>query len=184
MYGPIVRISPYEIHLKDPNFYDELFAGYTRRRDKYGWFVGASSGHSMFGTVRADVHRKRRGALNPFFSKKSIAGIEPVVQDRIDELCDNIRGHIKSGEPLEVHMAFMAVTLDIISYHSFGKSLGLLKEPPAATQIWKSAIQGAVQASIFTRHFPTIGSLLMLMPVSVLKATGAPAAFLLQYREV
>jgi cytochrome P450 len=184
VYGPIVRISPNEIHLKDPNFYDELFAGYTRRRDKYGWFVGKASGNSMFGTVQADVHRKRRAALNPFFSKKSISAIEPIIQDRTDELCEYMRQQMKSGQPMELHMAYMAVSLDIISYHAFGQSLGLLKKPHAETQKWKTAIQGAVQAAIFTRHFPTLGNLLMMMPLSFVKMTGSPAAFLLQYREV
>ncbi|KAI9706195.1 MAG: hypothetical protein M1820_004956 [Bogoriella megaspora] len=183
VYGPIVRINPYELHLKDPNYYDEILAGYTRRRDKYGWFVGKASGNSMFGTVAADVHRKRRSALNPFFSKKSITAIEPVIQDRIDELCGVMRKHIQSREPIELHMAYMAVSLDIISHHAFGQSLGVLKQSQAETQKWKTSIQGAVQASVFSRFFPTVGNTLMLLPLSVVKAIGSPAAFLLQYRE-
>ena len=183
-YGPVVRINPYEVHVKDPAHYDELFAASNRRRDKYAWFVGNASGHSMFGTVAADVHRKRRAALNPFFSRRSIGEIEPVIHDRIDRLCDNLERHVDSPEPVELHMAFMALSLDLISYHAFGTSLGLLHEPPAATLKWKRAIQGAVQAAIFARHFPWIGNLLMLLPLSVVKATGSPAALLLQYREV
>ena len=184
VYGPIVRITPHELHLKDPNYYAEQFPGYTRRRDKVGRFVGNATGNSMFGTISSTLHRKRRGALNPFFSKRSILEIEPIIQDRIDELCDKMKDHLKSGEPVELHMAYMAVSLDIISYHAFGRSLGMLKQPESETQKWKSAIKGATQAAIFTRHFPAIGNLLMLLPISVVKVLGSPAAFLLQYREV
>ncbi|KAL9609721.1 MAG: hypothetical protein Q9167_005529 [Letrouitia subvulpina] len=36
-YGPIVRINPHEIHINDPEFIDEIFAGPSKPRDKYRW---------------------------------------------------------------------------------------------------------------------------------------------------
>ncbi|CEL06536.1 hypothetical protein ASPCAL09709 [Aspergillus calidoustus] len=33
-YGPIVRITPREIHINDPEFYDEIYAPSSRRREK------------------------------------------------------------------------------------------------------------------------------------------------------
>lgn len=32
--GPIIRINPYELHIDDLEFYDELYAGSTRKREK------------------------------------------------------------------------------------------------------------------------------------------------------
>ncbi len=63
--GPIVRISPYEVHVQDPDFYDQLYSR-SGRRDKYAWLKERlGDPHSLFSTSNHDLHRVRRAALNP-----------------------------------------------------------------------------------------------------------------------
>lgn len=39
-YGPIIRINPCEIHVIDPEFYDELYVGHSKRKtDLWSWTV-------------------------------------------------------------------------------------------------------------------------------------------------
>ena len=38
--GPVIRINPYEVHINDPEFYDELYLGSSKAKtDKWFWSV-------------------------------------------------------------------------------------------------------------------------------------------------
>lgn len=42
-YGPIIRINPYEIHIIDPDYIDELYVGPSKRKsDLWSWTVSLS----------------------------------------------------------------------------------------------------------------------------------------------
>lgn len=39
-YGPIIRINPYELHIDDPEYYDELYVTASERKsDRWSWTV-------------------------------------------------------------------------------------------------------------------------------------------------
>ena len=52
LIGPIVRISPFELHINDPEYYDELYSGSSKKRDKYEWAARLfGNSDSMLGTI-------------------------------------------------------------------------------------------------------------------------------------
>ncbi|KAL9123390.1 MAG: hypothetical protein Q9187_000072 [Circinaria calcarea] len=124
--GPIVRISPYELHIDDPDFYPTLYRQ-DGRWDKYPWFYKAFGLlHSVLGTLDHDQHRIRRAALNPFFSKQKISALEPVIQAQADKLVKRIEGFAASGAVLPIGTAFSAFTMDVVSEYAMEKSYGNL----------------------------------------------------------
>lgn len=86
-YGPIIRINPHELHVSDPEFYHTLYAGGTSKRERDPWHTASLALEgSMLASPSHDLHRKRRGALAPFFSKESSRRLLPLIQERIDTM--------------------------------------------------------------------------------------------------
>ena len=110
-FGPIVRISPYELHVYTPDFYEKLYTGPGRRRHRWSWFT-AQFGlpQSMFGTNDHDTHRARRAAVNPFFSKGAVRKLQPIVDERVDALLTRFREFQASSQPITLNYAFAAYT--------------------------------------------------------------------------
>lgn len=126
--GPIVRINPYELHINDPDYYDEIYAGGGKKRNKYDLFVrlfGMDDG--TLSTLDHDLHRVRRSALNPFFSKGNVRKLEPIIQRRAQKVLSLMENLENTGKPLNIFYLFSAFTSDVIMEYAFGQSHNYLE---------------------------------------------------------
>ena len=78
-YGPIVRITPHELHVNDPEFFSELYGPSTRSKPidksvKFKYRFGIPN--AAFSTTAAEQHQEPRAALNPFFFKQRILKLQ------------------------------------------------------------------------------------------------------------
>ena len=113
-YGPIIRINPYELHVSDPTYYDELCVSSAsgEKRNKWEWYTKQfGTPEAMFSTVDHDQHKARRAALNRFFSMASVRRLQPVVTERVQTLIERLRGFKDSkNRVIRVDYAFAAFT--------------------------------------------------------------------------
>jgi hypothetical protein len=108
--GPIIRITPQEVHIKDPCFLDEIYAPASQKREKYPFLMRTLSTSQASGaTVGHELHRKRREALNPFFSKKAITSFESVITERVQRLRQVVQEHDASKIPLNLSDLYFAL---------------------------------------------------------------------------
>ncbi len=125
--GPIIRISPYEVHVNDPCFQDTLYRQ-DGRWEKYQWtYEPLGNAASMHGTVDHDIHRMRRAALNPFFSKQRISTATSSIQTQIEKLLSRLDGFVDSGKVANIGAAYSALTMDIVTDYILEKSYGNLE---------------------------------------------------------
>ncbi|KAH7115315.1 cytochrome P450 [Dendryphion nanum] len=130
-YGPIIRINPEELHISDPSFYDDVYVNYaTRPTDKWYWSARQFGTYQdTVSTVDHRIHRHRRAALNPLFSKKSIAALEPRVKSHVDKLIGRLKSLKGTGKPVNLIDSFVAFTTDVISDLTLGQPYGFLDQP-------------------------------------------------------
>ena len=165
-YGPIIRINPFEIHISDPDFYDEVYvAAGKRKSEQWSWTVPMfGTPNSILATVDHDVHRRRRNAYANYFSKQSIRKYSSVIQAAVDKMCVKFEEYQSAGRPINLMHAWTAMTGDVVTEYCFPKSYQLLDRPdfaPDYYNIWVSILGN----SHVLKQFPWIFPLMLSFPV-------------------
>lgn len=161
-----MRINPYELHIDDPGYYDELCAGGYKRRDKWARAVGMfGNPSSMLELGAHDLHRERRAALALNFSKRLVTALERLICLIIEQLCTRFAEFQKSGEPVNLRDAYAALIMDIITEYGFAKSYSCVAQPKFTPE-WYEIVITASEACLVNKHFTWLYSLMQLMPES------------------
>ena len=152
------------------SYYDELYVGpSTRRTLKYEWSVrGFGPTSYIFGTIPHELHRTRRGAVAPFFSKALVQQLEPFVQAMVDKLISRIQMFKGSGTVINVIDMYPCLTTDIICQYAFASPYGYLDQPEFAPS-WHKAVMEASEGTHFFKQFPWIESMMRKIPTSIVK---------------
>ncbi|KAE8350007.1 benzoate 4-monooxygenase cytochrome P450 [Aspergillus coremiiformis] len=168
-YGPIVRIKPGELHIKDPDYYSTLYAGPGKHRNKDSWFSNITYPQSLFSTNNHDLHVARRKVLSHFFKKNAVWKLEPVIASKMKSLCRHFSTGAGTQQPLELHAAFNCFTCDTLSEHAFGSQNGFhYLDEPNLSATWKTRINWLFQFCRTARHFPFLGLLGKVSPMTVI----------------
>ncbi|EFQ97138.1 hypothetical protein MGYG_00181 [Nannizzia gypsea CBS 118893] len=175
-YGPIVRISPDELHVNDPGFISELYAGPGKRRDKYPYYsTQFGLRDSVGGTPGHDLHRLRRSALNQFFSKAAIAKLEPMIQRKVEKLAHQFERHAETRGPIPLTVAFSCMTTDIVTEYAFANSYDFLDSPTFEPNFHEAISAGSLIAT-WQKQFPWLIPAINAVPQWILRKINSKAA--------
>lgn len=109
--------------------------------------------------------------------------IEPIIQTSVDKLCVTISTYTHDEGIVELHTAYMALTLDVVSHYAFGKPFGLVDTPGFSPE-WKKALGATIEAGVMNRSFPWLADLMITLPEWVAASISAPVAFFLRTQRV
>ncbi|KAJ4423370.1 hypothetical protein N0V82_001973 [Gnomoniopsis sp. IMI 355080] len=166
-YGPIVRISPWEVHIADPEFLSVILANKSQFDKKIEWKYRFGIPHSTFDTIEHQHHRARRSAIAPFFSKQKIHSIIPYISAKAHRLCDRLEKEYKNqNKPLVLNHAFAAFSFDIITYYAFARSFEYMEMPGFHGPFTDAAKELANTLHIMG-HFPWLLAILQAIPNSL-----------------
>jgi len=181
--GPIVRIGPNELHIRDSEYYHQIYSGSGRIINKDPATVGAFSvPTSVAATIDHFHHRARRGYLNPYFSRRAIIEIEPLIQERLDRLCMRFEEALHHDTILNLDAAFAALTADIITMRFYGEHFDYLGVPDFKSTI-RETFAGASLIYHTSRFVPGLVAALKCLPLSIVRMVLPAMADLHKIRE-
>ncbi|KAF4468952.1 benzoate 4-monooxygenase cytochrome P450 [Fusarium albosuccineum] len=170
VYGPIVRITPDEVHLSNPKNYDIIY-GLKSDFYKDPRFYGALGIDSAtFSTFSNELHRRRRALMNPFFSKRKVLELESldVIHDKVEKLCRIVSADRAAKRPTNLHAAFRAISVDVITDYAFDESWNQLDADDLG-QWFSDMIRSSADMFWTFQAFPSLRDPIQGLPESIAK---------------
>ncbi|KAM5456881.1 hypothetical protein MaudCBS49596_001122 [Microsporum audouinii] len=180
-------MTPYELHVIDPAFFETLYRS-DGRWDKYSWTYDAFGAKSstIFGSgtqltsscccissrvvgafalcllTGHDAHKARRRAIAPFFSKSNVVARQDLLRRNIDKLCQRISK--LDGTAFNLGAAISAVARDNANEFIVGKAYNELDLEDFGIGLSISS-QGAGTFWRTTKHVRWFGPAMRAMPI-------------------
>ncbi|ORY07559.1 putative cytochrome P450 [Clohesyomyces aquaticus] len=170
-YGPIVRITPYEVHINDPKYFNELY-NVAKKLDKDPWYYSwLSRNGSIFATIDADHHKLRSSVIKRYFSTASISRIEPVLKTHFAVFCRRLQECREQKKPIPLSDAYRSLAVDVITDLSVPKSYNLLETEDFGA-VHTKFIGNMTKFSLANRHLLYVNDILMATPRWVVGLQG------------
>lgn len=182
--GPVVRISPDEIHLSDPDNYEKVYYVGSKAPSKAPYYYNAFGlKTAAFGTISNELHRVRRAAANPLFSRKAVLELENVVQSKVQKLIRRMNDRSSNTQPVDLHHGYRALAVDIISDYAFDNCYNQLDAPDFSSSFFDMTRELAPRGWVL-QAFPLLLPLSNLITLNMAKRLNIYLYNFLQFRTV
>lgn len=182
--GPIIRISPYEVHISDPEYIDQVYPGSHVRTEKYPWsqkMFGLK--YAFFVTFDHDLHRIRRSAFAHYLSKASLQRMEPGIQSVVDTMVRRLHEVKGTGQIINCFDLFGSLTGDVIGQYAFAHSYDFLEDPDFSPH-WHNILMDVSKSGHLVKQFGLMLPMMKAMPEWMVKLTIPNMIPLLNFQKV
>ncbi|KAK6065107.1 cytochrome p450 [Seiridium cupressi] len=171
-YGPIVRINPNELSIRDPSFYNEIYVSESKRRSEHydAWAGGINFDGSFILTKGHELHKKRREPFDPFFSRKGITSLHPTLAELSIHLESRLRDLAGQNRVIKLDHAFSCFARDVIGTMCLGRDdyRDQLLHSPEFSSEWYDLIHKVIQQTPLFTQFPWLIQIVSRVPARVL----------------
>ncbi|KAF2011419.1 putative cytochrome P450 [Aaosphaeria arxii CBS 175.79] len=179
VYGPVVRINPWEVHIRDPAYYDTLLSNPRVEKDPF-YYGGFGTPNSSVTTVPVPLHKIRRGAVAPFFSRANVSKLEPRTLAHVKQLCERVRQHQIDGKVVDISNAFRCLATDVVTDYAAPTTRNYLAHEDFAAKE-NGTLRGTSVLIHWNRHIRFTFPLVRVIPrwfVALFDKTGASVALI------
>ncbi|KAJ5758602.1 cytochrome P450 [Penicillium odoratum] len=168
-YGPVVRISPDEIHINDPAWLKELYTFTEVRHKLYSAARFLGNEDALFATTDHHTHQMRRSAIGNIFSKSAVRDAEQLIHDNVKKLELRIAKQIRRDGFTEMRTNFLAFAITVVNDYCLGAvpSLQLLEADDTnegEAVRWFETISSLTSMTSIARQCSWLSSFSMKLP--------------------
>lgn len=125
--GLIICINARELHIRNPHFYKDIYVKSAQRVDKdLGAMTIYTVSRASFATVDHDLYRVRCSLMNPYFFKRLIVSLEPIIHEKISRLYMSLEESIYQVRVVNLDSAFAELMADIVTCYFYGSQFNYL----------------------------------------------------------
>lgn len=180
-YGPIVRINPHELHVRDSSWFDTLYNNSRPAWKIKGFGIRFQTQHTAGGTEDPALFRPRRAALNPFFSRRRVAQDTPRFQQNAARAMQKIEDeYAKTGSVLHLNSLWGCYAADNLVNACFDQDTKFLESPGFRADANEALVELLGAAHVFY-HFPALMFLMKKIPDRIMLWLNPSMAPLLKF---
>ncbi|KAE9397343.1 cytochrome P450 [Gymnopus androsaceus JB14] len=161
LHGPVVRVGPNTLHFNYRNAYHDIYTYGSTLIKEPGFNKGLISFFPRATPACCDPEeaKYRRGLLRPSFSRQAVLSLEYTIQQKIEQLLTLLEEHYNSpSSPVQLGVAYRALTIDIITSYCFAQSSNILDTAPEFSHFMLGDMQEVIKSFWIQRHFPSLAS--------------------------
>ncbi|KAH8887959.1 putative cytochrome P450 [Thozetella sp. PMI_491] len=185
IYGPIVRINPWELSVRDADFYSTLYVAGSVRRTQI--FPRARAGIGMDDShpnaEDHNLHRTRRKPLDPFFSRKAVQSYEGMILEELNVLEDRLLGLKGTDKVINMEHIYAAVIGDLIGRVSVIDPPSFISDPEISSD-WHDTLCGFFKQITLYTHFTFLMGWVKWIPLGILLRFYPKAAGFRAFTEI
>lgn len=183
-YGPIIRIDPDQLHIRDSSYYDTIFSSTRPARKIKNFGVRLSNELAAFGAEDPATHRTRRLGLNLFFSRRKVAEHGVKIQALMDQLLERVHEeYCLTRQVLNVSKMWECFASDNIMSFAFGQESNFITTPGFHSTINEAMFNITEQLHWFW-HVPWLLTVTQALPVSFVQWLSPEAGAMLAFWQV
>lgn len=169
--------------MSNPANYEKIYNVGSKFYKDPAFYAAVGAPGSAFGTFSNELHRVRRAALSPMFSRKLVLELEDVVQDKAYKLSKRLESGLKDGNPngVDLHYGFRAVSVDVITDYAFGDCYNLLEKEDFGKYFFEM-VKGTIGAFWVFIQWPLVQAVALSLPQFLI--FSAPVKLFNKYMEV
>ncbi|KAL4902756.1 hypothetical protein BDW74DRAFT_169343 [Aspergillus multicolor] len=159
----VIRISPYHVHVNDPDFYHVVYRAGTDYLKAPYFYKGLGYPDSLISILDPKKHRILRNTIAPLFSPAAIDEYAPRIHRLIEKTAGKMAEGIKTGEAICIQHLFRCFGVDIVYVTLFGQADEFVDNYRQPHGLIESMDQFTDRMWLI-KHFPSLNKVTKYLP--------------------